>query len=488
MAHNPQTVSVDHRYRQLFDSNPHPMWVYELTTLRILDVNPAALRKYGYSRDEFLGFTIKDLRPAEDISAVVNSAAKAGDSEITGVWRHRKKDGTLIDVEVTSHPLNYEGKAARLVVATDITKRLRAERELKRSEERFRLMVSAVKDYAILMLDPHGRIASWNAGAERIKGYKEEEIVGQHFSRFYPAEDVLRGKPEWELKVAAEKGRFEDENWRVRKDGSRFWANVVITALRDETGELRGFGKVTRDMTERKQAEERVRFQNAQLEAANQELEAFSYSVSHDLRAPLRSIDGFGQALLEDCAETLDPTGKDYLERIRAASQRMGTLIDDLLNLARVARTELKREQVNLSVAASSIIAELQKTDPGRRVEFQIEKGLNGIGDAHLLRIVLENLLSNAWKFTSKHPSARIEFGKTKINGDDVYFVRDDGVGFDPAYASKLFGAFQRLHTMSEFPGTGIGLATVQRILHRHGGKIWAEAMPEKGATFYFTL
>ena len=227
----------EQRYHLLFDSNPHPVWVYDLKTLVILDVNRSAVRNYGYSREEFLSLSIKDIRPSQDVPAVLESAVKAPlDTETSGVWKHLKKGGTLIDVEITSHPLVYEGRDARLVVATDITTRKRAEEALRQSEERFRLLVSEVADYAILMLDPEGRIASWNAGAERIKGYRSEEIIGQHFSRFYPTEDVERGKPAHELKVAAERGRFEDEGWRIRKDGSRFWANVVITALRDGAG------------------------------------------------------------------------------------------------------------------------------------------------------------------------------------------------------------------------------------------------------------
>jgi PAS domain S-box-containing protein len=481
--------TAEERYHVLFDSNPLSAWVYDLQSLAIVDVNAKAISQYGYSREEFLNRKITDLHPSEDTPGVLEAVAEVSPSgQGSGSWRHRKKSGQLIDVEIKSYPVLFAEKSARLVVALDVTERKRAETELRRSEERFRLMVSSVKDYAILMLDPQGHVISWNAGAERIKGYREEEILGQHFSRFYPEEDLKRGKPQYELEVASQQGRFEDEGWRIRKDGSRFWANVVITALRDESGQLRGFGKVTRDVTERKRVEEQVRIQNAQLEAANKELEAFSYSVSHDLRSPLRSIDGFSQALLEDCAHKLESSERDYLDRIRAATQRMGTLIDDLLNLSRVARAELHKHRVNLSALADSISADLRKTQPDRNVTFQIAAGVYANGDAHLLRIVLENLLGNAWKFTSKHPSALIEFGRAHASGSEAYFVRDNGAGFDPAHASKLFGAFQRLHGMAEFPGTGVGLATVQRIIHRHGGEIWAESAVEKGATFYFTV
>jgi len=247
--------------------------------------------------------------------------------------------------------------------------------------------------------------------------------------------------------------------------------------------------KTSEEMTARlRRSEEDMRLQNAQLEAANKELEAFSYSVSHDLRAPLRSIDGFSQSLLEDCGEKLDSTERDHLNRVRAAAERMAALIDDLLNLSRITRSELKRETVNLSAVAHSIAAELQKSDDKRQVKFHIQDGVTAVGDPHLFRVMLQNLLDNSWKFTSKHVSARIEFGCKSLGKGPTYFVSDDGAGFDPRYSGRLFGAFQRLHGVTEFPGTGIGLATVQRIVHRHAGRVWAEGEVEKGATFYFAF
>jgi light-regulated signal transduction histidine kinase (bacteriophytochrome) len=250
------------------------------------------------------------------------------------------------------------------------------------------------------------------------------------------------------------------------------------------------------EVADRQQAEQRAQELNQELrqaiielKAVNRELEAFSYSVSHDLRAPLRSIDGFSQALLEDCLDQLDTTGQDYLRRIRSATQRMGHLIDDLLTLSRVTRSDINKEFVDLSQLASRVCIHLQQADPQRQVEFEIHPGLTAFGDTRFLQVVLDNLLNNAWKFTSHLLEAQIEFGAiTGENGIPVYFVRDNGVGFDMAFVDKLFKPFQRLHGIGEFPGNGIGLATVQRIVHRHGGQAWAEGALGDGATFYFTL
>lgn len=234
--------------------------------------------------------------------------------------------------------------------------------------------------------------------------------------------------------------------------------------------------------------EQRVRERTAQLEASNKELEAFCYSVSHDLRAPLRSIDGFTHALLESYSQSLDPIAREYLERVRAASLRMSQLIDDLLHLSRVGRREMRIQEVNLSEIAAAVAQEVQKTDPDRRAEFVIARGVRARADERLIRIALENLIGNAWKFSNRKPRARIEFGVEEKEDHPAYFIRDNGAGFDMAYADKLFTPFQRLHATHEFPGSGIGLAIVQRIVNRHNGKVYASGAPDQGATFSFTL
>jgi signal transduction histidine kinase len=259
---------------------------------------------------------------------------------------------------------------------------------------------------------------------------------------------------------------------------------------RDEIGMLaEGFNTMLAEM-ERLHAEleQRVRERTAQLEYTNRELEAFCYSVSHDLRAPLRAIDGFSQALLEDFPKEMPEEAQRFLSRIRSSTQRMGQLIEDLLNLSQVSRVGLERREIDITEIAKQVAADLRGREPGRRIEISIGEGLRAEGDPRLLRAAIENLVGNAWKFTSKTEQPRVEIGALREGAPATFFVRDNGAGFDMAYAAKLFGAFQRLHSNADYPGTGIGLATVQRIMHRHGGRIWADATPGKGAAFFFTL
>jgi light-regulated signal transduction histidine kinase (bacteriophytochrome) len=260
---------------------------------------------------------------------------------------------------------------------------------------------------------------------------------------------------------------------------------MILLAIEDATEKalaLDALHKLNREL------DDRVSERTAQLEAANRELEAFAYSVSHDLRAPLRALDGFSDELLRCYADRLDDRGQHYLQRLRSGTQRMGQLIDDMLQLSRLNRVAMKREPVDLTTLAEGVAADLRGREPDRTVAFFIEPGLSTIGDAGLLGVALENLLGNAWKFTSKKLSATITVGRQTHEGAPAFFVRDDGAGFDMAHISNLFGAFQRLHTQREFPGTGVGLATVQRVVHRHGGQVWAEGVPGEGATIHFTL
>ncbi|HXG14674.1 MAG TPA: PAS domain S-box protein [Calidithermus sp.] len=369
------------------------------------------------------------------------------------------------------------------------------ETEVRASESRFRGLLEMAPD-GIVIVDQQGRITLANTQAQKMFGYTAEELVGQPVELLVP--EPLRSAHAGHRAAYQAQPRTRPMGVGLelagrRKDGSQFPVEISLSPVETEDGRL--VISVVRDITERRRAEARIRALNedlarryAELEAANRELEAFSYSVSHDLRAPLRAIDGFSQALLEDCEPVLDERGRDHLRRIRAATRRMGELIDDLLALARVTRQEMRRERVDLSAVARSVVAQLRRAEPTRRVEVVIAEGLAAEGDPHLLRLVLENLLGNAWKFTAREPEARIEFGALDEGGRPAFFVRDNGVGFDMAYAHKLFGPFQRLHPTSEFPGTGIGLATVQRVVARHGGRVWAVGEEGKGATFFFTL
>ena len=460
---------------------------------RVASWNPGAERFKGYKAAEIIGRHFSAFYPPEDVRAgkpdrELRIAAAEGRVEDEG-WRVRK-DGSLFWANVVITALRDEAGAllGYAKVTRDLTQRRAIEERLRASEDRLRLLIDSVSDYAIFMLDSQGRVETWSTGAQKIKQYSAHEIIGRHFSVFYTPEDVEAGKPERELKGAADTGRYEDEGWRVRKDGSRFWANVVIGAMRSPSGELVGFSKVTRDLTERRQYEEDLRRANIAAQTSIEELETFSYSVAHDLRAPLRALDGFSEILSRRYATLLDEQGLGYLKRIRDGSVLMGRLIDDLLKLSRVTRGTLARELVDLSALAGSIVAELRRVEPQRRGEAVVPSGLVLTGDASILRVLLENLLQNAWKYTSRKPAARIEFGSERRDGETVYFVRDNGAGFDMRFVGNLFKPFSRLHRHGEFEGTGIGLATVRRIVARYGGRIWAEGAVGEGAVFYFTL
>ena len=376
----------------------------------------------------------------------------------------------------------------------DITERKRLERELLEYKEHLEQMVDerteelrvSVETYRTLVthaqvgiaIHQNGTIVFANEQMLRLSGYSSEELIGMPISRLIDPEQA-----ELIMKRAKDRvhGRSVPDSYEMRfvtKDGS-LKPTTLSNALIEYQGKTATLVTIF-DITDSKLRRE--------LEMANRELEMFAYSVSHDLRAPLRSIDGFGRALMEDAGEQLSPDALEDIARIRGATQRMAALIDAILRLSRLSRAEMKREQLDLSAMAEEIGSDLRAAEPDRNVAFSVAPGLTGLADRTLLRAVLENLLGNAWKFTRHHQSAHIEFGMVDRDGKNVYFVRDDGAGFDMKYADKLFTPFQRLHTDAEFPGTGIGLATVQRIIRRHGGDIWVESAVEKGTTFFFTL
>ena len=456
--------------------------------------NQGAERIFGYAARDVVGKPLTLLMPERFHAAHRQGLARflsTGEARVIGRTVElvgRRKDGTEFPLELSLSSWKKGEEVFFAGILRDITERKRAEELLRASEERFHLMVTHVEDYAIYMLDAEGRVATWNAGAERIKGYRADEIIGRHFSCFYVPYDVQAGKPEQLLQEAVRRGRCEDEGWRVRKDGSQFWANAVITALRDQHRTLLGFTKVTRDITERTRLEQEIQQHSIALEAANKELEAFSYSVSHDLRAPLRAIDGFSRVLLEEHAPTLPAEAQHYLNAVRRNSQRMGLLIDDLLAFSHLSRQPLNRQPVRPADLVRQCVDELRSEQQGRRVEIAIGDLPACQADPALLKQVWMNLMSNALKYTRKQEVAVIAVSSREQAGACVYFVKDNGVGFDMQYADKLFGVFQRLHRPEDYEGTGVGLAIVQRIIHRHGGRVWAEAAVNQGAAFYFTF
>jgi len=430
-------------------------------------MNPAAERVFNRKMESFVG---KDFGlPLVD-----------GKSTEVDIFRPGKDPGVGDMYVVEAEWLN---KKARIITIHDITER----RKLEKAQSQLAAIVESTDD-AVIGKDLEGTIVSWNSGAEVVYGYNAKEVIGKSISLLMPPVHPDEYK-EFLTKKSSGELIKNYETQRRRKDGQIIDVSLTISPFKDTSGKITGGSIIARDITEKKKLEKVVVKARDAAEAANKELEAFSYSVSHDLRAPLRSLDGFSQVLFEDYANQLDEQGKDYLQRIRKASQHMAELIDALLMLSRMGRKEMHYETVDLNTLAQATLAELRQTQPKRQIEFVIEEGLAVQGDSQLLRVVMENLLNNAWKYTGKQPEARIGVGALRQgDGKRTYFVCDNGAGFDMAFADKLFKAFQRLHTPNEFPGIGIGLATVQRIIHRHGGRVWAEGEVEKGATFYFTL
>jgi PAS domain S-box-containing protein len=385
--------------------------------------------------------------------------------------------------------LAYITKRSQVTAQNAMLQAERARMESRRSDEE-RLRLAAIVECsgdAIIASGLDGVIRSWNKGAERLFGYATEEMIGRPISGLLLPE---RHSEEPTLIAHLAKGEpvAPFDTVRRRKDGSDLDVSVTISPIRDSEGVLVGASMAARDISDWKRAEAEILRARVAAETANGELEAFNYSVAHDLRAPLRAIDGFSKVLLEDYGTALDASGRHYLQRVRDAAQHMGRLIDGLLALSRVTRTSIHSERVDLSELARAAAARLRESQPDRVVEFEIGDGFTENGDSALLGAAIENLLSNAWKFTQKRANARIEFGAVREGAQRAYFVRDNGAGFDMAYASKLFGAFQRLHTKGEFDGTGVGLATVRRIVNRHGGRIWAEGKIDEGACFHFTV
>jgi PAS domain S-box-containing protein len=415
---------------------------------------------------------------AEEVAV---SAMKAGACDVVSKW-NLVRLGPAIERELRDAAARRAGQ--------------RAEKALRLSELRYRRLFESAKDGIIIMNADSGRIIDANPFLLKLLDYGLEELVGQELWEIAPFRDIAANKEAFQ-KLQAEKYIRYDHLPLESKSGRRteveFVSNVyavngdriIQCNIRDITARRRMELEIA-SLTEG--LERRVQERTIEVDALNAELTTFSQSVSHDLRAPLRQIESFSELLMEDYADKLDGEGRDYLTRIAGNAARMGQLIADLLRLSQTTQGQMALESVDLSAIARSVIAELRRGEPNRRADVIVRPGLVVEGDPHLLAAVLENLLGNSWKYTSHHPSARIEFGMTERDGRRVFFARDDGAGFDMTKAGNIFGAFQRMHDKGEFEGTGIGLATVQRIVHRHGGLVWAEGAIERGATIYFTI
>ena len=446
--------------------------------------NSGAERIKGYKADEIIGQHFSKFYTKEDLEvdkpgAELKIAAEVGHFEDEG-WRIRK-DGTRFWASVVITALRDD--KGKLVGYGKITRDLT---ERRRGEQRYRLMIEGVSDYAIFSLDTHGNVTTWNSGAQRIKQYSADEIIGQNFSCFYTPEDRAAGLPQTVLATAESTGHYEGEGWRVRKDGSRFWASVVVTAIFDEDGKLSGFSKVTRDVTERKQLLDQIARHAQELEATNAELESFSYSVSHDLRAPLRAIEGFAIALREDYGKSLDDTANDYLNRISSAAVRMNRLVQDLLNYSRLSRTELVPEPTELHSAVEAALAQIEDLD--HNVEVKISEPCNVLAHQPTLVQVLLNLISNGLKFQAPGTKPHVTVSAKRDRNCVRVRVTDNGIGIDPAHQERIFNVFERLHGNDTYPGTGIGLAIVKRGIERMGGKVGLDSKPGSGSTFWFEL
>jgi PAS domain S-box-containing protein len=477
------------------------------TTGHICTWNDGARRIKGYAPNEIIGKHFSIFYTAEDLEdgkppRELKIAIETGKYEEEG-WRIRKNGSLFWASVVITALFNEQNKLIGFSKVTrDLTERKENEEVLRQSEERYRSLVEQVTDYGIFLMDEKGRIVSWNEGARRIAGYEASEIIGKYFSIFYPEEDILNGKPAHELKVARTEGKYEEEGWRVRKDGSLFWASVVITAVYNSEGALIGYSKVNRDLTERKASEKALRDSyeryrqltaelrktNAELSYANQELEQFTSIVSHDLQEPVRTIKSFLQLIDLKIDKKQYNDLKVYIDKSINAASRMRELIQNLLQYSQLGKGEMVIEDIKVDDMLQQVLQNVKAATEQTGAIIEIENEVDIIqGNQSQLVQLLQNLVSNALKFIDEQqPYIKI---KCVEEHEHIKFsVSDNGIGIARDDINKIFEIFRRLNTKKEYPGTGIGLAICKKIVDRHHGRIWPESQEGKGTTFYFTL
>jgi PAS domain S-box-containing protein len=491
-------VKSEEKYHYMFANNPQPMWIYDLETLSFLEINEAAIHHYGYTREEFLSMTLKDIRPQEDIEALLKDVRQTEPNyNFAGEWRHLKKNGEIINVGIISYPITFNNRKARHVMVTDITARKEAEKKIKGSEEKFRSLFKRSPlgiAYNEMILDTSGkpidyRFLEVNEAYIKIIGF---DATGKKVTEAFPG--IEKYSFDWIGTFGHVAQTGEQIQFEQFFESTNHWYDCV--AFQSKKNQ---YAVVFQDITERKQSEENIKKLNedlekrvmertSQLEEANKELEAFSYSVSHDLRSPLRHINGFAEILTKQYSDQLPDDARNHLNTIIGSARKMGNLIDDLLSFSRTGRAEMKKSLLKMNQVVDDAISHIEPSLKGRSVEWNISTLPEVHGDYNLLRMVWINLLDNAVKYTRTREKAVIQIGYKDEKNEIVFYIQDNGVGFDMKYAQKLFGVFQRLHSSAQFDGTGIGLANVQRIILRHGGRTWAEAETDKGATMYFSI
>jgi len=488
------------RYRLLFNRNPAPMLIYERGTLQLVDVNEAFINHYGYSIEQILTMRLPDLYPEEQKIPITELTSKIQGHAYAGEWRHLKADGTIIYILATSHDLFFKGRDCRIAVVSDVTEMKKAEKIILQNEQELDSIYNTVGDVIFLLQvedENKFRFISINKRFTEATGLDTSMVMGKSVDEVIPEPSLTLAKQNY-TKAIEEKGIVRWEETTEYPTGTQTGL-VSVAPVFDINGKCTHLVGSVHDITERKmiedkinrmnlELEDRVRFRTRQLEDSNKELEAFSYSVSHDLRAPLRAISGFSKLLKEEYFDKLDDEGKEYLTDITLNSVRMANLIDDLLELSRYGRKKMDKSEIKMKELFVSIFEDEREHAKNKNITFNILEFPNIKGDYALIKQVAINLISNAIKYSSKAPDPVIEIGSTINENEIIYYIKDNGVGFDMKYVHKLFGVFQRLHNLEEYEGTGVGLAIVQRIINKHNGKVWAECEQGKGAVFYFSL